>query len=76
MRLVERSHVLGYTNLLERDPAPDSWMVDTIVLLDSLVARPVGGPIPAHPHARQGVQSSGGGSARQRLLVSIARMAS
>ena len=30
-----------------------------------VVARPAGGPIPAHPHARQGVPPSGGGSARQ-----------
>ena len=39
-------------------------------------ARPGGGPIPADPHARQGVPPSGGGSARQRAPGSLARIAS
>jgi hypothetical protein len=33
--------------------------------LPSVGARPAGGPIPRHPHARQGVPPSGGGSARR-----------
>ena len=36
------------------------------VLLGSGGPRPVRGPIPRRPHARQGVPCSGGGSARQR----------
>jgi hypothetical protein len=35
------------------------------------VARPAGGPIPRHPHARQGVPPSGGGSARQRAVAGL-----
>ena len=40
-------------------------------LLSGLGARPAGGPIPRHPHARQGVPPSGGGSARQRAALGL-----
>jgi hypothetical protein len=65
VRVVERPNVLRHANRVERDPTPR--LVDggghQILLVR---ARPAGGPIPAHPHARQGVPTSGGGSARPR----------
>jgi hypothetical protein len=77
VRLVERAHVLGHADLFERELSP-GLVGDCghVVLLWSGVARPAGGRPPRHPHARQGVPSSGGGSARQPALSSLARSAS
>ena len=77
VRVVERADVVRDADLLEREFAP-GLVGDCghVVLLWSGAARPAGGPIPRHPHARQGVPPSGGGSARQPALSSLARSAS
>jgi hypothetical protein len=57
----ERAHVLGHADLFERDLAPgvvDTWSSWTW-------GPPRWRADPRRPHARQGVPSSGGGSARR-----------
>jgi hypothetical protein len=76
VRLIDRAHVVRHADPLERDLMPGLFGDCGHVVLLLPAARPAGAPIPAHPHARQGVPSSGGGSARQRQPSSLARIAS